>query len=87
MFFCRVLHCEVVGDRGRILRAKRQRIKKSEEPTWRQKKKNGQGAQKYKIILKIGNPVYPDTIDWIPVYIPVTIQSEIWKVEPPSRTL
>jgi hypothetical protein len=87
MVFCRVLHCKLVGDRGRILRAKRQRIKKSEGPTWRQTKKNGQGAQKYKIILKIGNPVYPDTVDWISVYIPVTIQSEIWKVEPPSRTL
>ncbi len=87
MVFCRVIHCELVGERDRILRAKRQRIKKSEGPTWRQTKKNGQGAQKYKIILKIGNPVYPDTKDWIPVYIPVTIQSGIWKVEQPSRTL
>jgi hypothetical protein len=63
-------------------------LKNQKDRPGAKQKKSGQGAQKYKIILKKGNPVYPDTVDWIPVYIPVTIQSEIWKVvEPPSRTL
>jgi hypothetical protein len=40
-----------------------------------------------KLTEKWGHPVYPDTIDWILVYIPVAVQSGIWKVEQPSWTL
>jgi hypothetical protein len=35
-----------------------------------------------KLSKKKRHPVYEATIDWIPVYIPVTIQSRIWKVLP-----
>ncbi len=49
--------------------------------------KTSQGAQKSKTEWKMGNLVYLDTIDWISVYISVTIQIGIWKVEQPPQTL